>query len=105
MNLGSVFPVAADVLGPFCRVFRAVLTPVPGQEIGATPADPAVSSGLWFMAFALVPFPARAAPDCVPTAVARPGPPAILSCSFRCPCRPGWRSAFSAVAITSRQSA
>jgi len=63
MTVGLVFLIAAYVLSQFYRVFLAVLTPVLGQEIGATPGDLALSSGLWFIAFALMQFPVGAMLD------------------------------------------
>ena len=42
------------MLSQFYRAFLAVLTPVLQTEIGATPADLALSSGLWFITFALL---------------------------------------------------
>jgi MFS family permease len=63
MKSGLTVLVAAYVLSQFYRVFLAVLTPVLGQEIGATPGDLATSSGLWFVAFALMQFPVGAALD------------------------------------------
>ncbi|AUH33229.1 MFS transporter [Paracoccus tegillarcae] len=44
-------------LSQFYRAFLAVLSPVLGQELGATPGDLALSSGLWFIAFALMQIP------------------------------------------------
>jgi predicted MFS family arabinose efflux permease len=57
MQAGLVFLLAAYVLSQFYRTFLAVLSPVLEAEIGATPADLATSSGLWFIAFALMQFP------------------------------------------------
>jgi len=57
MKLGIFFLVIAYVLSQFYRAFLAVLTPVLGVEIGALPGDLAVSSGLWFLAFALMQIP------------------------------------------------
>ena len=63
MRAGLAFLVAGYVLSQFYRTFLAVLTPVLGTEIGATPGDLAVSSGLWFLAFALMQLPVGAALD------------------------------------------
>ncbi len=54
MRLGMLFLLAAYVLSQFYRAFLAVLTPVLGVEIGAGPDDLAVSSGLFFVSFALM---------------------------------------------------
>jgi sugar phosphate permease len=57
MNAGFVFLVLAYVLSQFYRAFLAVLTPVLGADLGATAADLALASGLWFAAFALMQLP------------------------------------------------
>lgn len=57
MKLGIFFLVIAYVLSQFYRAFLAVLSPVLGVEIGATPGDLALSSGLWFLSFALMQIP------------------------------------------------
>lgn len=49
--------VAGYVLSQFYRAFLAVLAPTLGAEIGASPEDLALSSGLWFVAFALMQIP------------------------------------------------
>lgn len=54
MRIGMLFLLAAYVLSQFYRAFLAVLTPVLGIEIGAGPDDLAVSSGLFFVSFALM---------------------------------------------------
>jgi Arabinose efflux permease len=51
------------VLSQFYRAFLAVLSPVLGEQIGATPQDLALSSGLWFLTFALMQIPVGAALD------------------------------------------
>lgn len=57
MKSGIATLVAAYVLSQFYRAFLAVLAPVLGAEIGATPEDLARASGFWFMAFALMQLP------------------------------------------------
>lgn len=57
LSAGIVSLVLAYVLSQFYRAFLAVLTPVLGQELGATPGDLALSSGLWFIAFAVLQMP------------------------------------------------
>jgi len=54
MRIGMLFLLAAYVLSQFYRGFLAVLTRVLGVEIGAGPDDLAVSSGLFFVSFALM---------------------------------------------------
>lgn len=49
--------VLGYMLSQFYRAFLAVLSPVLGQELGATPDDLALSSGLWFIAFAVMQIP------------------------------------------------
>lgn len=63
MRIGIAFLLAAYVLSQFFRSFLAVMTPVLAAETGASPSDLAVSSGLWFMAFALSQIPVGAALD------------------------------------------
>lgn len=63
MRAGIVFLALGYVLSQFYRAFLAVLTPVLGAEIGATPGDLALSSGLWFISFALMQIPVGAALD------------------------------------------
>lgn len=63
MKTGLVCLVAAYVLSQFYRAFLAVLSPVLGAEIGASPADLATSSGLWFVSFALMQIPVGALLD------------------------------------------
>lgn len=57
MKTGILLLGAAYVLSQFFRAFLAVLTPVLGQDIGATPDDLARASGLWFLAFAAMQIP------------------------------------------------
>lgn len=63
MRAGIVFLVAGYVLSQFYRAFLAVLTPVLGVEIGAGPEDLALSSGLWFLTFAVMQIPVGEALD------------------------------------------
>ena len=49
--------VLAYVLSQFYRAFLAVLAPTLELELGATPGDLALSSGLWFLAFAVMQIP------------------------------------------------
>ena len=57
MNAGILLLGLAYVLSQFFRAFLAVLTPVLGQDIGATPDDLADASGLWFIVFAAMQIP------------------------------------------------
>ena len=57
MKLGIVMLVLGYVLSQFYRAFLAVLAPVLGREVGAGPDALAVSSGLWFLAFAAMQLP------------------------------------------------
>ncbi len=63
MTAGILCLLLGYVLSQFYRAFLAVLTPVLGREIGAGPDDLALSSGLWFLAFALMQIPVGAALD------------------------------------------
>jgi len=57
MKLGIGFLVVGYVLSQFYRAFLAVLSPVLGAEIGAGPDALALSSGLWFLSFAVMQLP------------------------------------------------
>jgi len=57
VKVGICFLVMAYTFSQFYRAFLAVLAPVLEQEIGATAADLARASGLWFAAFALMQLP------------------------------------------------
>jgi MFS family permease len=57
MKLGILFLIFGYVLSQFYRSFLAVLTPVLGVDIGATSADLAFASGLWFLVFAAMQIP------------------------------------------------
>lgn len=63
MRIGVLCLVLGYVLSQFYRAFLAVLTPVLKADIGATAADLAVASGLWFLVFALMQIPVGAALD------------------------------------------
>lgn len=63
MRAGLIFLVAGYVLSQFYRAFLAVLAPVLKAEIGATAADLALSSGIWFLTFALMQIPVGIALD------------------------------------------
>ncbi|MCU9848336.1 MFS transporter [Defluviimonas sp. WL0024] len=63
MRAGLIFLVAGYVLSQFYRAFLAVLAPVLGAEIGAAPGDLALSSGIWFLVFAVMQMPVGAALD------------------------------------------
>lgn len=63
MRAGLVFLVAGYVLSQFYRAFLAVLAPILSVEIGATPGDLAVSSGVWFLIFAVMQVPVGEALD------------------------------------------
>lgn len=54
---GIVSLVLGYTLSQFYRAFLAVLSPVLNRELGATPGDLALSSGLWFIAFAAMQMP------------------------------------------------
>lgn len=63
ISVGIASLVLAYMLSQFYRAFLAVLTPVLGAELNATPDDLALSSGLWFIAFAVMQIPVGAALD------------------------------------------
>ncbi|WP_405402522.1 MFS transporter [Paracoccus sp. Ld10] len=63
VKAGLVSLVLAYMLSQFYRAFLAVLAPVLRDQIGAGPGDLALSSGLWFIAFALMQLPVGAALD------------------------------------------
>ncbi|MGR3540026.1 MAG: MFS transporter [Hasllibacter sp.] len=63
MHLGFAALVAAYLLSQYTRAFLAVLAPTLGEAIGATEADLALASGLWFAAFAAMQLPIGAALD------------------------------------------
>lgn len=57
MRAGIAFLVIAYILSQFYRAFLAVLAPALEADLGATTADLARASGLWFVAFALMQLP------------------------------------------------
>lgn len=57
MKAGILLLGAAYVLSQFFRAFLAVLTPILGEDIGASADDLARASGLWFLAFAAMQIP------------------------------------------------
>ncbi|WP_415182825.1 MFS transporter [Phaeovulum sp.] len=63
MRVSIAFLVAGYVLSQFYRACLAVLAPVLGVEIGATPGDLAVSLGLWYISFAAMQIPVGIALD------------------------------------------
>ena len=65
MNAGIFLLGLAYVLSQFFRVFLAVLAPVLERDVGATPDDLAIASGMWFLAFAAMQIPVGWALDTV----------------------------------------
>jgi sugar phosphate permease len=63
VQAGLGFLVAGYVLSQFYRAFLAVLAPVLKTEIGVTASDLALSSGIWFLVFALMQIPVGIALD------------------------------------------
>lgn len=63
LSAGIVSLILAYTLSQFYRAFLAVLTPVLQTELGAGPDDLAISSGLWFFAFAAMQLPVGTALD------------------------------------------
>ncbi|MCL4186017.1 MAG: MFS transporter [Rhodobacteraceae bacterium] len=63
MRLGIAVLLAGYVLSQFYRAFLAVLAPVLGAEIGATPDDLARANGIFFLTFAAMQIPVGAALD------------------------------------------
>lgn len=63
MRIDLVLLCLAYVLSQFFRAFLAVLTQVLETDVGATPADLAFASGLWFLVFAAMQIPVGAALD------------------------------------------
>lgn len=57
MRLGIAFLVLGYVLSQFYRAFLAVLSPLLARDLGAGADDLALSSGLWFLAFAAMQLP------------------------------------------------
>lgn len=65
MRIGIAVLVLGYVLSQFYRAFLAVLSPVLQQDLGAGADDLALSSGLWFLSFALMQLPVGAALDTI----------------------------------------
>lgn len=63
MKLGIAALVLGYVLSQFYRAFLAVLAPVLQADLGATPAQLADASGLWFLVFAAMQIPVGIALD------------------------------------------
>ena len=63
MRVGLICLVLAYVLSQFYRAFLAVLTPALEADLGATSADLAYASGLWFIVFAVMQIPVGEALD------------------------------------------
>ena len=63
MKLGIAALVVGYVLSQFYRAFLAVLSPQLQADLGATPAQLADASGLWFLIFALAQIPVGIALD------------------------------------------
>ena len=57
MRPGIAALFVAYILSQFYRAFLAVLTPVLGTDLGATPQALAQASGYWFLSFALMQLP------------------------------------------------
>ncbi|WP_299360742.1 MFS transporter [uncultured Paracoccus sp.] len=57
LSLGTIALTLAYTLSQFYRAFLAVLTSTLEAELGATPSDLALSSGMWFVTFALMQIP------------------------------------------------
>ena len=57
MRAGIAALVAGYLLSQFYRAFLAVLTPVLKADVGASPEDLALASGMWFLAFAAMQLP------------------------------------------------
>lgn len=63
MTAGILVLVLGYVLSQFYRAFLAVLAPMLSADLGVGPDDLALSSGLWFLAFAAMQIPVGAALD------------------------------------------
>lgn len=57
MRLGIFFLVVGYLLSQFYRAFLAVLAAPLARDLGVTPEDLSLASGLWFLAFALMQLP------------------------------------------------
>ncbi|MEP5731556.1 MAG: MFS transporter [Sulfitobacter sp.] len=65
MNIGILLLGLAYVLSQFFRAFLAVLSEILEADLGATPDDLALASGLWFLVFAACQIPIGAALDSI----------------------------------------
>lgn len=65
MRAGFVALTVAYVFSQFYRAFLAVLAPLLGADLGATPEDLAFASGIWFATFAAMQLPVGHALDTV----------------------------------------
>ncbi|MCC1482608.1 MFS transporter [Roseibaca sp. Y0-43] len=65
MKLGVACLVLGYLLSQFYRAFLAVLAGPLAQDLGVTPDDLALSSGLWFLVFAAAQIPLGAALDAI----------------------------------------
>jgi len=63
MRIGLICLVLGYALSQFYRAFLPVLTPDLRADLGATPDDLALASGLWFIVFAAMQIPVGAALD------------------------------------------
>lgn len=57
LNAGVIALTLGYMLSQFYRAFLAVLSSTLQTQLGATPGDLAISSGMWFVAFALMQLP------------------------------------------------
>ena len=57
LNAGIIALTLGYTLSQFYRAFLAVLSSTLLEELGATPGDLALSSGMWFLSFALMQLP------------------------------------------------
>jgi MFS family permease len=65
MNAGILLLGLAYVLSQFFRAFLAVLTGLLERDVGATPDDLALASGMWFLVFAAMQIPIGTALDSI----------------------------------------
>ena len=80
MGAGFAFLALGYVLSQFFRAFLAVLAPTLEAEVGATAADLALASGIWFATFAAMQVAlARLLDDLSPEAIAKKLPPSSFA--------------------------